>query len=118
MNHSLKWPVFLSGAVLLAVGAASPAMATQCPSGQILRVSLNTCVPKAANLQYLHGGSGKSSKQARRTRTDDVAALRPSYAPQAAPDSGETIVAAEPTPAPAPEKPSPFGALPSVSSFR
>jgi hypothetical protein len=118
MNRSLKVATLSSGALLLAIGAVSPAAATQCPSGQILRVSLNTCVPKATNMQYLHGGSGKSSKSARQTRSNDVAALPPAYAPQAAPDSGETFVAAEPAPAPPPEKPSPFGALPSVSSFR
>jgi hypothetical protein len=118
MKNSLKSSALLSGAVLMAIAAASPAMATQCPSGQIFRVSKNICAPKSANLQYLRGGAHKPSKQARQTTTDEVAALRPAYAPQAGTDSGETVVAAEPAPAPAPEKPSPFGALPSVASFR
>ena len=118
MKNSLQSSALLSGAVLMAMAAVAPANATHCPSGQIFRVSKNICAPKSANLQYLRGGAHKPSKQAKSTTTDEVAALRPAYAPQAEADSGETIVAAEPAPAPPPEKPSPFGALPSVSSFR
>ncbi len=118
MRNSMKSLGPLSGGLMLALAAASPAIATQCPSGQIFRVSLNICAPKAANLQYLHSGGQKPSKQARKTMSDEVATLRPAYAPTAEPDSGETVVAAEPAPAPALEKPSPFGALPSLSSFR
>jgi hypothetical protein len=43
--------------ILLVLGAfsqiSSSAAATRCPSGQILRVSLGTCVPKAENLAIL-----------------------------------------------------------------
>jgi hypothetical protein len=42
--------------ILLALGTASqisPAAAARCPSGEILRVSLGVCVPKAQNLAIL-----------------------------------------------------------------
>jgi hypothetical protein len=54
--------------ILLALGALSQissiAAATRCPSGQILRVSLGICVPKAENLGILAKYGTKRRKPA------------------------------------------------------
>ena len=115
--------------ILLALGTASQissAVAARCPSGQILRVSLGICVPKAENLAIV-------SKYAAKPRH------APTQAEKAAPhpaenetETGERVEAAPPVemarrdapPAeqkPAPEQPeapsSPFGSL-FVGAFR
>jgi hypothetical protein len=50
-------PATVKSLILLALGAFSPISsgeaATKCPSGQILRVSLGTCVPKQENLSLM-----------------------------------------------------------------
>ena len=45
--------VLAPAGVLLAAFAAAPAQAARCPSGQIWRVSLKECAPRASNLQFL-----------------------------------------------------------------
>jgi hypothetical protein len=102
--------------------------ATRCPSGQILRVSLGICVPKAENLAIL-AKHGTRTRQA--TETDEDAGSA-SSAPKSAPGQTakpeqreESVEVAEqeaPRPAPRPAPPaeppmSPFGAL-FVGAFR
>jgi hypothetical protein len=116
--------------ILLALGAlpqiSASEAATRCPSGQILRVSLGICVPKAQNLAILakHGMRKRSSAEA-----DEDAGPAPARKPdpnevanadrldrplevagrEAAPPVGQSA----PLPAAPPESSplSPFGAL-------
>ncbi len=109
------------------------ALAKTCPSGQIYRVSLGVCASKAANLKFYHPGVNHVAKIAKSTDEpadknadaapdSELALLRPSQRPASAADPAPAY--ADPpvdvTPAPfAPsETSSPFGGLPSASSFR
>jgi hypothetical protein len=71
--------------ILLALGAlpqtAASEAATRCPSGQILRVSLGICVPKAQNLAILAKHGTRSRKPA-----DADEDARPAPTPKADPN--------------------------------
>ena len=117
--------------VLLALGAISQSSpseaARRCPSGQILRVSLGECVPKAANLAIMaKHGSRKSAaadgvKDAPRVRAPKPAQEEAASPTPAAEEPVEIARDQAPSPAaeiapprsPQPEssRVSPFGAL-------
>lgn len=116
--------------ILLALGTASQissgVAAPRCPSGQMLRVSLGTCVPKAENLAIL----SKYAAKPRHARTQaETAAPKPAENETA---TGERVQEAPPVElaardAPRPEQKaapeqseapaSPFGSL-FVGAFR
>ena len=68
MRSSRAVPLAAKLLILLALGAlpqmSASEAATRCPSGQILRVSLGTCVPKAENLGILAKYGTKKRKPA------------------------------------------------------
>jgi hypothetical protein len=113
----------------IAGGAAAP----RCPSGQILRVSLGTCVPKAENLAILAKYGTKKGKPANTEgEPSPPAAAKPDRGEAAKPDRPDEQrieVARHDAPAPVeqPASPpeassvsqllSPFGAL-FVGAFR
>jgi hypothetical protein len=119
--------------IFLALGALAPISgseaATKCPLGQILRVSLGVCVPKAQNLAILsrHGSSAKPGQEAVRhpavpkqgqdamTNSDELGEPSVDVAQR------ETLPSADqPAPRPPPQAEqasSPFGSL-FVGAFR
>jgi hypothetical protein len=116
--------------ILLALGTASqisPAAAARCPSGEILRVSLGVCVPKAQNLAILskyaakprHGRTQAETAAPNpmdsETTTDDRADEPPPPVEMAQRDAPPP--AQKPAPKPAETSSSPFGSL-FVGAFR
>jgi hypothetical protein len=117
--------------ILLALGAlpqiSAGEAATRCPSGQILRVSLGVCVPKAQNLAILAKHGTKMHKPAEETDEDAGSAPMRKPDPNEAanadrPDGRVEVAGREAAPlvdqsAPRPAAPpqssplSPFGAL-------
>jgi hypothetical protein len=106
-GHPLFPPLALAFSTLLLL-AAAPAVARQCPRGQILRVSKNICVAKGeairGHIYYgatLHGPT-KSSPEPEEQAADLAPAAIPAKKPK--------------PPSPAPPSPSPYGEL-SLESF-
>jgi hypothetical protein len=120
--------------ILLTLGAltriSTSEAATKCPSGQILRVSLGICVPKAQNLEVLSKhGAGKANpvedtiRPATPPKSGEDEALAPDTSEEPSIDIAQraTSPAADRPPAgPIPQAkppPTPFGSL-FVGAFR
>ena len=122
--------------ILLALSAfpqiSATEAATRCPSGQILRVSLGICVPKAQNLAILakHGTMKRKAREADEDAEPASSAPRPAASEAAKPERREEPVEVAEREAPRPAEPSapgpaapaespmsPFGAL-FVGAFR
>ena len=97
----------LSGVAVGCLALAAPAQAKTCPSGQILRVSKNTCMDKgeAVKLGILRGGAGKATSAAKtqkaaiaKVETDEDDAPKTKAKPKSGPRPDKTARAA-------PEKP-------------
>jgi len=122
--------------ILLALSAfpqiSATEAATRCPSGQILRVSLGICVPKAQNLAILakHGTTKRKATETDEDAGPASSAPRPAASEAAKPERREEPVEVAEREAPRPAEPSapgpaapaespmsPFGAL-FVGAFR
>jgi hypothetical protein len=120
--------------IFLALGALAPMSAseaaTKCPSGQILRVSLGVCVPKAQNLAILSRHGSRNAKPAQETARLPAGPKQGQDAMANSDELGEPSVdvaqretlpsADQPAPRPSPQAgqvSSPFGSL-FVGAFR
>jgi hypothetical protein len=129
--------LFAPLAVLALLPLTESVEAKTCPTGKMWRVSLGICQSKAANLKYYHGGVktaakhettvAKTEKAPARAPRSEVASLRRNIRPDRLVDPGpaddagplDASPSADPAPVALPSvNPTPFGALPSVSSFR
>jgi hypothetical protein len=119
--------------ILLALGELAPTSAseaaTKCPLGQILRVSLGVCVPKAQNLAILSRHGSRNAEPVQETLRRPAVPKQGQDAMTNSDELGEpsvevaqreTLPSADqpaPRPPPAERASSPFGAL-FVGAFR